>query len=169
MSFKKISSHGMNTQERYLLLLEQLKALTQGERHTLANLANAAALIYHSLPQLNWAGFYLLEGQELILGPFNGLPACIRIPLGKGVCGTAVQENRTLRVEDVHKFPGHIPCDSASNSEIVIPLRQKGSVVGVLDLDSPEFNRFSPEDRHYLELFVKHLEEACDFKINWQP
>ena len=141
--------HGLNA---------QLAALTEGVPHPISNLANAAALIWHSLPELNWAGFYLLEGKKLVLGPFQGKTACIEIPLGRGVCGTAAAEDRTLVVADVHCFRGHIACDSASNSEIVIPLHKNGAVAGVLDVDSPRKDRFSEEDRLGLEAFAAILE-----------
>lgn len=142
----------------YQTLNGQLSALIRGVPHRIANLANAAALLYHSMDGLNWAGFYLLEGELLVLGPFQGRPACIEIPVGRGVCGTAVSEGRTLLVRDVHQFPGHIACDSASNSELVIPIRAGGRIAGVLDLDSPHIGRFSEEDRAGLEAFVQILE-----------
>ena len=142
----------------YADLNAALAALVAGVSHFTANLANASSLLYHTLPELNWAGFYLLEGDTLVLGPFQGKPACIEIPLGKGVCGTAAAENRTVRVEDVHRFPGHIACDSASNSEIVIPIHRAGAVVGVLDIDSPLLSRFTLQDQEGLEAFVKILE-----------
>lgn len=144
----------------YELLCEQLRSLTAGVPHTVANLANASALIFDSLDRLNWAGFYILSGDTLILGPFQGKPACIEIPIGRGVCGTAVKEDRTILVDDVHKFPGHIACDSASNSEIVIPIRNRGAIFGVLDIDSPYLSRFTEEDRVGLEAFVRILEES---------
>lgn len=144
----------------YTTLNVQLRWLTKNVPHRVANLANAAALLYHTLPELNWAGFYMLEGEKLILGPFQGKTACIEIPLGKGVCGTAASKNETLLVPDVHCFPGHIACDCASNSEIVIPLRKDGKVIGVLDIDSPEYCRFTPEDQLGLEAFAAILEEA---------
>lgn len=144
----------------YELLCEQLRSLTVGVPHTVANLANASALIFDSLDRLNWAGFYILSGDTLILGPFQGKPACIEIPIGRGVCGTAVKEDRTILVDDVHKFPGHIACDSASNSEIVIPIRNRGAIFGVLDIDSPHLSRFTEEDRIGLEAFVRILEES---------
>ena len=143
----------------YTTLNLQLGWLTKNVPHRIANLANAAALLYHTLPDLNWAGFYMLEGEKLILGPFQGKPACIEIPVGKGVCGTAAAKNETLLVPDVHQFPGHIACDCASNSEIVIPLRKNGKVIGVLDIDSPEYRRFTPEDQAGLEAFAAILEE----------
>lgn len=144
----------------YELLCEQLRSLTAGVPHTVANLANASALIFDSLDRLNWAGFYILSGDTLILGPFQGKPACIEIPIGRGVCGTAVKEDRTILVDDVHKFPGHIACDSASNSEIVIPIRNRGAIFGVLDIDSPYLSRFTEKDRIGLEAFVRILEES---------
>ena len=135
----------------YEALCMKLSALLDGVPHRIANLANASALIYESLEDLNWAGFYLLEGETLVLGPFQGRPACIEIPMGRGVCGTAAQTGQTQLVPDVHLFPGHIACDSASNSEIVVPLRIDGKVVGVLDLDSPWPGRFTDEDQAGLE------------------
>ncbi len=128
----------------YQTLSAQLEALICGVPHRIANLANAAALLYHSLDGLNWAGFHLLEGDTLVLGPFQGKPACIEIPMDRGVCGTAVAEGKTQLVQDVHQFPGHIACDSASNSEIVVPIRAGGKIVGVLDIDSPFLGRFLP-------------------------
>jgi len=144
----------------YMDLNLQLETLTQGVPYRTANLANAAALLYHSLEDLNWAGFYLMEDGKLVLGPFQGKTACIEIPVGKGVCGAAAATQSTQRVEDVHLFPGHIACDSASNSELVIPIWENGSVVGVLDLDSPSVGRFSPEDQVGLEGFVRVLERT---------
>ncbi len=141
------------------LLCEQLRSLSQNVTNPITLLANAAALLYHSLEDVNWAGFYLLRDDCLELGPFQGKPACTRIPVGKGVCGTAVAEDRTLRVADVHRFPGHIACDAASASELVIPLHQGGRIVGVLDIDSPRPDRFSADDEVVLEEFVKILEE----------
>ena len=137
--------------ENYSLLAQQAEALFHGERDRIANAANLASLIWHALPDLNWAGFYLFDGQELVLGPFMGKPACVRIALGRGVCGTAAATRSTQLVEDVHAFPGHIACDSASNSEIVLPLVQDGLLLGVLDLDSPLRSRFDAEDRAGLE------------------
>ena len=143
----------------YELLYGRLRALTEGVPHRIANLANASALLWESLEDLNWAGFYLREEKVLVLGPFQGKPACIEIPWGKGVCGTAAAEDRTQLVPDVHDFPGHIACDSASNSEIVVPLRKAGRVIGVLDLDSPRKNRFTEEDRQGLEAFACIVEQ----------
>lgn len=141
----------------YQTLNAQLKALIGGVPHRVANLANAAALLYHTLDGLNWAGFYLLNEDVLVLGPFQGKPACIEIPVGRGVCGTAVAEGKTQLVRDVHQFPGHIACDSASNSEIVVPICVEGRIVGVLDLDSPYVGRFTEEDQAGLEEFARIL------------
>lgn len=133
--------------EIYRELCLQARGLFEGERDPIANAANLTALIYGGLDDLNWAGFYLLKREDLVLGPFQGAPACVRIPLGKGVCGTAAQQRKTLLVPDVEKFPGHIVCDSASRSEIVVPLVQNGQLLGVLDIDSPKLSRFDEEDR----------------------
>ena len=143
--------------EQYNTLAKQLDALLTGESDRIANLSNATALLNLFLPNINWVGFYVLQGEELVLGPFQGLPACVRIPIGRGVCGTAVKKEETIVVKDVHDFPGHIACDAASQSEIVIPLIKEGQVIGVLDIDSPIVNRFSKEDQEGLELFVKTL------------
>ena len=141
-------------------LAEQLRALIHGVPHRTANLANASALIFNTLKDLNWAGFYLMENGKLVLNAFQGKPACIEIPVGKGVCGTAVAEKRTQLVPDVHAFPGHIACDSASNSEIVVPLFDKnGEVIGVLDIDSPSVGRFSEEDAVGLRCFADIIQE----------
>ena len=143
----------------YEQLNRQLAGLIGGVKHPTANLANASALLYESLPSLNWAGFYLREGEALVLGPFQGRPACIEIPLGRGVCGTAAALDAVQVVPDVHAFPGHIACDSASRSEIVVPIHgPDGKVIGVLDIDSPETDRFSDEDRIGLEGFAAVLE-----------
>ncbi len=142
----------------YTLLNERLRALIGGVPHPIANLANAAALLWETLPDINWAGFYLAEGELLVLGPFQGKPACIEIPWGRGVCGTAAAEDRTQLVPDVHLFPGHIACDGASESEIVVPLRRDGRVVGVLDIDSPRKGRFTEADRAGLEAFARIVE-----------
>ena len=144
----------------YDLLCGQLRALTEDCPYSIANLANASALLWQNLENINWAGFYILEGEALILGPFQGKPACIRIPMGKGVCGTAARQDCTQRIADVHSFPGHIACDSASNSEIVVPLHSGGRLLGVLDIDSPEKDRFSREDQQGLEQFAAVLEQA---------
>jgi len=144
-------------EENYALVIKQLEALIAGEPNLIANLANAAALLHQFLDNINWVGFYLAEGEELVLGPFQGLPACVRIPFGKGVCGTAAQNKRTELVPDVHQFPGHIACDAASQSEIVVPMLKDGKVIGVLDIDSPSKNRFDEIDQQYLEKFVDVL------------
>ena len=144
----------------YRSLNDTLCSLVDGVPHRTANLANAAALLYCSLEDINWAGFYLLEGNTLVLGPFGGKPACIEIPIGRGVCGSAAAEKRTLLVPNVHEFEGHIACDSASNSEIVIPLFRDGEVIGVLDIDSPRYSRFDERDRVGLEEFAKIIEKA---------
>ena len=143
----------------YKTLNEQLKSLIGNVPYRIANLANASALLWQELEGLNWAGFYLMHEGALVLGPFQGKPACIRIALGKGVCGTAAQTGLTQRVENVHEFPGHIACDCASNSEIVVPIRCGGQVVAVLDLDSPLFARFTETDQAGLEAFARILEE----------
>lgn len=139
----------------YKKMNSELEALTDGVPHRVANLANASALLYNTLDRINWAGFYLLEDGRLVLSAFQGKPACIEIAIGRGVCGAAVAQKQTLVVPDVHKFEGHIACDGASRSEIVVPLICDGEVVGVLDIDSPEYDRFSNEDRQGLELFAK--------------
>lgn len=144
----------------YDLLIEQAEALTDGVPHATANLANISALLFETLDNINWAGFYLLEGEKLVLGPFQGKPACIEIPLGKGVCGTAAAEDKTQTVPNVHLFPGHIPCDGASLSELVVPLHAGGRVVGVLDIDSPILDRFSAEDREGLERLAAVVEKS---------
>ena len=142
----------------YELLCAQLSALTEGVPYEIANLSNASALLWQELDRINWAGFYKMIDGALALYPFQGKPACIRIPVGRGVCGTAVAEDRTQLVPDVHQFPGHIACDCASNSEIVVPIHKDGAIWGVLDIDSPEFGRFTEADREGLEEFVKILE-----------
>ena len=142
----------------YEELYMMLDGLTDGIPYRIANLANASALLYERLQDINWAGFYLLEDDKLVLGPFQGKPACIEIPLGKGVCGTAAQDDCVLSVEDVHQFAGHIACDAASNSEIVLPLHKDGKVIGVLDLDSPLYGRFTDEDKEGLLRFTTLLE-----------
>ena len=143
----------------YQTLHSQAEALVSGVPHKIANMANLSALLYRSLEEFNWAGFYLAEEDKLVLGPFQGKPACIEIPFGKGVCGTAAQQDRTLVVPDVHQFPGHIACDADSRSEIVIPVHCGGNVIGVLDIDSPVPSRFSEEDREGLERIVRILEQ----------
>lgn len=152
-----VESYKGTREENYQLLIKQLSALLEGETNSIANLSNASALLNQFLERTNWVGFYLMEEGELVLGPFQGLPACVRIPLGKGVCGTAAEQMETVRVEDVHQFPGHIACDAASQSEIVIPLVKEGKLLGVLDIDSPEKNRFDELDQKYLEDFSEVL------------
>jgi GAF domain-containing protein len=139
---------------------QNLKAVLTGESDPIANLANAAALLFSSLPAINWAGFYLLKEQELVLGPFQGKIACVRIKLGRGVCGNAAEQRQTLVVSNVHEFPGHIACDSASNSEIVVPMVKNDALFGVLDIDSPEFARFDDNDKTELQKFVQILVAA---------
>ncbi len=148
----------------YKLLKNQLISLAEEEANYLPLLSNASALIFEGLTDLNWAGFYLMNKGSLLLGPFQGKVACIRIPLGKGVCGTAAAKNETILVDNVHEFPGHIACDGASNSEIVIPIHYNGEVAGVLDIDSPKFSRFSETDRLGLEGFVRALESVISFE-----
>ena len=149
----------MENQVNYALLAEQIDALMETDPDKIPVLANASALLMDTLPRINWAGFYLLRGDMLVLGPFQGKPACIHIKVGSGVCGTAVRDRKTQRVPDVHAFPGHIACDSASRSEIVIPLfRPNGEIFGVLDIDSPDLDRFTPEDEEGLKTFAKRIE-----------
>ena len=143
----------------YEALIAQTEALISGVPHRIANLANVSALIFDTLEDLNWAGFYLLEGETLVLGPFQGKPACIEIPVSRGVCGAAVREDRAQLVPDVHAFQGHIACDSASRSELVVPLRKNGAVFGVLDLDSPSPARFTEADREGMERLARVLEQ----------
>ncbi len=137
--------------EQYAQLADQARALLAGERDRIANAANLSALVYNALPELNWVGFYFFDGTELVVGPFQGLPACVRIPLDRGVCGAAASSRQTQRVEDVDAFPGHIACDSASRSELVVPLVLDGELLGVFDLDSPRPGRFDTEDQQGLE------------------
>ena len=149
----------MNRTVDYQALCRELAALTDGIPYETANLANASALLWQHLPDINWAGFYKMEGGALVLGPFQGKPACIRIPVGRGVCGTAVTQDAVQLVYDVHQFPGHIACDSASNSEIVLPIHVNGEIWGVLDIDSPFIGRFTEEDRSGLLEFAAILEK----------
>lgn len=160
MSFSTIPLAGSKP-EQYAQLLEQAHALLHGERDRIANAANLSALVYQALPDLNWVGFYFYDGNELVVGPFQGLPACVRIPLDKGVCGAAARTRQTQRIEDVHAFPGHIACDSASNSELVVPLVDAdGALLGVFDLDSPLPARFSVEDQQGLEAIARAYVES---------
>ena len=151
----------------YEILAEQAASVIETEPHYVAALSNIAALIWESLDRINWAGFYLMDRGSLLVGPFQGRPACIRIEIGKGVCGTAVKEGRILRVADVHEFPGHIACDAASRSEIVLPVRAPGkdgeTIVGVLDIDSPEPDRFSETDEAGLAMLVERIGREVDF------
>ena len=154
-----------NKDADYARLAAELRALLEGERDRIANAANTAALLFEALPEVNWAGFYFLQGGELVVGPFQGKPACVRIALGKGVCGTAAAQRRTLLVPDVQEFPGHIACDAASRSEIVVPLLAGGALLGVLDIDSPRAARFDEADARGLEslaeLFVRSIQESA--------
>ena len=144
--------------EQYKLMNAQLQALIEDVPHRIANMANASALIFDTVEDLNWAGFYLMENGILVLGPFQGKTACVEIRVGKGVCGTAVERDEIMLVEDVHQFPGHIACDSASNSEIVLPIHANGEIIGVLDIDSPSLARFDEEDKEGLAEFVRIFE-----------
>lgn len=146
--------------EQYAQLVAQAGALIQGEPDRVANAANLAALVYHALPDLNWVGFYFYDGAELVVGPFQGLPACVRIALDKGVCGAAARTRQTQRVADVEAFPGHIACDAASRSELVVPLVHDGALVGVFDLDSPRVNRFDEQDQQGLEAIAQVFLES---------
>ena len=159
MSFSATALTGSKP-DQYAQLLEQARALLHDERDRIANAANLSALVYHALPDLNWVGFYFYDGTELVVGPFQGLPACVRIPLDKGVCGAAASTRQTQRVEDVHAFPGHIACDSASRSELVVPLYQGDALLGVFDLDSPIPARFSVEDQQGLEVIARAFLES---------
>jgi L-methionine (R)-S-oxide reductase len=152
----------MDKATRYQQLNTQLAELFANETNGLANAANLCSVLYHGLPDLNWVGFYFLQGDELVLGPFQGKVACVRIALGRGVCGTAAQRRETLVVPDVHEFPGHIACDAASRSEIVVPLLQNGRLLGVLDVDSPELARFDREDRDGLNAICSLLLEKSE-------
>lgn len=154
--FSQINYEG-SVSVQYNTLAKQLDALLTGEKDRIANLSNASALLNQFLTNINWVGFYMMQDDELVLGPFQGLPACVRIPVGRGVCGTAVAQKETLVIKDVHAFPGHIACDAASQSEIVIPLILNDTIIGVLDIDSPIKNRFTPEDKIGLEQFVQTL------------
>jgi GAF domain-containing protein len=157
--FQTASLEGSKT-EQYVELAEQARGLLAGERDRIANAANLSALVYHALPQLNWVGFYFYDGKELVVGPFQGQPACVRIALGRGVCGTAAVTRQTQRVADVDAFPGHIPCDSASRSELVVPLYRGGELIGVFDLDSPILDRFDGDDQRGLETIASIFVDA---------
>ena len=162
MSFSK-PRYPEDPTARYELILAQAAALLDETLNPIANLANIAALLADALPQINWCGFYLMDDGLLTLGPFCGLPACTRIPLGRGVCGTAAQKDEIQRVANVHAFPGHIACDSASQSEIVIPIHHQGHVIGVLDIDSPVLSRFDEQDELYLSQLAEHIQTVCRF------
>lgn len=160
MSFSTIALTG-SVPDQYAQLIEQARALLQGEHDRIANAANLSSLVFHALPDLNWVGFYFYDGNELVVGPFQGLPACVRIPLDKGVCGAAARTRTTQRIEDVDAFPGHIACDSASKSELVVPLvGADGALIGVFDIDSPLRARFSVEDQQGLETIARAYLEA---------
>lgn len=150
------------TPDHYKQLNATLSSLLSGERDLIANLANTSALLWQELMDINWVGFYLLRGEELVLGPFQGKPACVRIALGKGVCGSSAQRRESIVVPNVHEFEGHIACDTASNSEIVVPMVRSGKVLGVLDIDSPRLNRFDDIDRAGLEVLVATLMSSTD-------
>jgi len=164
MTFQIAKAETVSKAELYVHLAEQLRSLLEGEHDLIANAANFAALLYHSLPDVNWIGFYLYKEGELVLGPFQGNSACVRIAIGKGVCGTAAELRQTVVVENVHEFPGHIACDSASNSEIVVPLIKDKQLIGVLDLDSPAAARFDDEDARGLnelaDIFIQALQRS---------
>ncbi|MGI8836715.1 MAG: GAF domain-containing protein [Pyrinomonadaceae bacterium] len=160
MTFQIAKQETASKNEVYATLQSQLRALLEGEHDLIANAANCAALLYHSLPDVNWVGFYLYKEGELVLGPFQGNPACVRIAMGKGVCGTAAELKQTVVVENVHEFPGHIACDSASNSEIVVPLIKDKQLIGVLDLDSPSPARFDEDDAQGLNELAEILTKA---------
>jgi GAF domain-containing protein len=165
MTFQIAKSETVSKSELYVNLQLQLRSLLEGERDFIANAANFSSLLYHSLPDLNWAGLYLHKDGELVLGPFQGQPACVRIAIGKGVCGTAAEQRQTILVDNVHDFPGHIACDSASNSEIVVPLIAHDKLLGVLDLDSPAFARFDDDDARGLnELVEIFIQASSEFK-----
>ncbi len=166
MAFQLAESRSTSKSDLYDQLAAQLSSLLAGERDLIANAANFSALIFHSLPDLNWAGFYFLKNDELVLGPFQGKPACVRIAFGQGVCGTAAAKCVTTIVPNVNEFPGHIACDSASNSEIVVPLMKGERCVGVLDLDSPLFGRFDDDDATGLNRLVSVLAESSEFVTN---
>ena len=166
MTFQIPKQEIISKAEFYANLEAQLRSLLEVERDFIANAANFSSLLYYSLPDLNWAGFYLHKETELVLGPFQGKPACVRIALGKGVCGTAAQQRETILVDNVHDFPGHIACDSASNSEIVVPLIKDQQLIGVLDLDSPSFARFDDEDAKGLNDLVKVFMDSISIESN---
>ena len=162
MTLNALIPNAVSKSDLYAQLASQLRSLLEGERDSIANAANFASLLFHSLPDLNWVGFYLYKDGELVLGPFQGQPACVRIAMGKGVCGIAAERRETMVVDNVHEFPGHIACDSASNSEIVVPIIKGDRLIGVLDLDSPSLGRFAEEDARGLNELVEIFVKASD-------
>lgn len=160
--FQAVTISASDKPSFYRELVQQLEGLLHGERDAIANAANLSALLFDAMPALNWAGFYLMRGGELVLGPFQGKPACVRIPVGRGVCGAAVAKRESILVEDVHAFPGHIACDAASRSELVVPLIRDGEVIGVIDLDSPEPGRFDADDQAGIEAIASLYLSASD-------
>ena len=164
MTFELTTQEGATKAELFAGLSTQLRSLLESERDFIANAANLSSLLFYSLPDLNWSGLYILRGEELVLGPFQGKPACVRIPLGQGVCGTAAKRQQTIVVDNVHDFPGHIACDSASNSEIVVPIVCEGRLIAVLDLDSPSFSRFDDDDARGLNELVEIFVASTSFK-----
>jgi GAF domain-containing protein len=169
MTFQPEQLPNTSKAEIYSHLAAQLRSLLQDERDFIANAANFSALLYHSLPDVNWVGFYFLKNNELVLGPFQGQPACVRIAIGKGVCGTAAELRQTLVVPNVHEFPGHIACDSASNSEVVVPLINNGELIGVVDLDSPRSRRFDEDDaagiNKLAQIFLESSDNSSELKL----
>lgn len=159
--FQLPTRQGHDPDHMYREIIDLVSAVTDGEQDLVANLANTASVLYHMLPDVNWAGFYLLKDNELVLGPFHGKPACIRIAIGRGVCGTSARDMRTVVVDNVHEYPGHIACDAQSASEIVVPMLDGGKLVGVLDVDSPLVRRFADIDRQNLEQLVQLLMSRC--------
>lgn len=157
------SLKNLEQKDFYEAIILFARGLIEGEEDVIANLANLSSLLYQTMVDVNWAGFYFIRDEELVLGPFQGNPACIRIQIGSGVCGNAVSKNSTQLVKNVHQYPGHIACDGATNSEIVIPIHYNDKIVGVLDIDSPILNRFNEEDQKNLEALVKMIEEGCDW------
>ena len=157
--------HSLDKPMFYIDLAQSLRNLLGEERDPIANMANMASLLYFSLPSINWSGFYLFDSQELVLGPFHGKPACVRIQMGKGVCGTSAIKRETLMIENVHEFPGHIACDADSKSEIVIPMIKDDNIIGVLDIDSPIFGRFDEDDKNGLQHLLEILQVSTDFTL----
>ncbi|MCE2755872.1 MAG: GAF domain-containing protein [Ignavibacteriae bacterium] len=157
--------HSLDKPMFYIDLAQSLRNLLGEERDPIANMANMASLLYFSLPSINWSGFYLFDSQELVLGPFHGKPACVRIQMGKGVCGTSAIKRETLMIENVHEFPGHIACDADSKSEIVIPMIKDDIIIGVLDIDSPNFARFDEDDKNGLQQLLEILQFSTDFTL----